>query len=76
MRVMAQLIKTLWCDIHAQVKARDGQHRTTVQLSDWFHIVVDREADALKNRICEKIIDSDVRTGGFTPVDEQESVGL
>jgi hypothetical protein len=73
---MAQFIKTLWCDIHAEVKARDGQHRATVQLSDWFHIVVDGEADALKNRISEKIIDSDVRTGGLAPVDEQESVGL
>jgi len=73
---MAQLIKILWCDIHARVKARDGWREATVQGNDWFQIVADRVADALKNRISEKIIDSDVRTGGFTPVDEQESVGL
>jgi hypothetical protein len=73
---MAQLIKTLSCDIHAQAKARDDRHMATVQLSDWFRIVVDRAADALKSRLSEKIIDSDVRTGGLTPVDEQESVGL
>jgi hypothetical protein len=73
---MAQLIKILWCDIHTQVKARDGRHRATVQLSDWFHVFVDRPADALKKRISEMIIDSDVRSGGFTPVDEHESVGL
>jgi hypothetical protein len=73
---MAQLITTLRCRIRDRVKARDDRHMATVQLSDWFRIVVDRAADALKSRLSEKIIDSDVRTGGLTPVDEQESVGL
>jgi hypothetical protein len=73
---MAQLIKTLPCDINAQAKASDDRHMATVQQSDWFHIVVDRAADALKSRISDKIIDSDVRTGGLTPFDEQEGVGL
>ena len=73
---MAQLITTLRCRIHDRVKARHGRHRATVQLSDWFHIVVDRATDALKSCISEKIIDGDVRTGGITPVDEKEGEGL
>jgi len=73
---MEQLITTLRCRIHDRVKARHRRHKATVQGSNWFQLVVDRAADALKSRISEKIIDSDVRTGGLTPVDEQESVGL
>lgn len=41
---MAQLITILWRDIPAQVTARDGRRKVSVQLSDRFQIAIDRAA--------------------------------
>jgi hypothetical protein len=41
---MAQLITILWRDIPAQVTARDGRKKVSIQLSDRFQIAIDRAA--------------------------------
>lgn len=41
---MAQLITIKWRDIPAQVTARDGRRKVSIQLSDRFQIAIDRAA--------------------------------
>lgn len=41
---MAELITILWRDIPAQVTARSGRRKVSVQLSDRFQIGIDRAA--------------------------------
>lgn len=41
---MAQLITIMWRDIPAQVTARDGRRKASVQLEDRFQIAIDRAA--------------------------------
>lgn len=43
---MAQLITIYWRDIPAQVTARDGRRKASVQLEDRFQIAIDRAAAA------------------------------
>lgn len=44
--MMAQLITIYWRDIPAQVTARDGRRKASVQLEDRFQIAIDRAAAA------------------------------
>ena len=41
---MAQLITIMWRDIPAQVTARSGRRKASVQLTDRFQIAIDRAA--------------------------------
>lgn len=41
---MAQMITIYWRDIPAQVTARDGRRKASVQLEDRFQIAIDRAA--------------------------------
>jgi len=41
---MAQLITILWRDIPAQVTAREGGRKVSIQLDDRFQIAIDRAA--------------------------------
>lgn len=41
---MAQLITIMWRDIPAQVTARAGRRKASVQLTDRFQIAIDRAA--------------------------------
>ncbi len=41
---MAELITIMWRDIPAQVTAREGRRKVSVQLSDRFQIAIDRAA--------------------------------
>jgi hypothetical protein len=41
---MAELITIMWRDIPAQVTARDGRRKASIQLSDRFQIAIDRAA--------------------------------
>ena len=41
---MAELITILWRDIPAQVTAKEGRRKVSVQLSDRFQIAIDRAA--------------------------------
>ncbi len=41
---MAELITILWRDIPAQVTARDGRKKASIQLHDRFQIAIDRAA--------------------------------
>ncbi|MFV1999847.1 MAG: virulence factor [Acidimicrobiia bacterium] len=41
---MAQLITILWRDIPAQVTAREGRRKVSIQLDDRFQIAIDKAA--------------------------------
>ena len=41
---MAELITIMWRDIPAQVTAKEGRRKVSVQLSDRFQIAIDRAA--------------------------------
>ena len=41
---MAELITILWRDIPAQVTAKEGRQKASVQLSDRFQIAIDKAA--------------------------------
>lgn len=47
---MAELITILWRDIPAQVTARDGRTKVSVQLTDRFQEAIDRAATRVGKR--------------------------
>jgi Virulence factor len=76
---VAQLITILWRDIPAQVTARDGRRKVSIQLEDRFQIAIDKAAVLADKRTTDEYLGEWHRTSvdcGDDLQDEADAAAL